>query len=113
LSLTQPAEKGWGRLLSGKLWSKLKRGGGANILTPSATATIVGTELILEVGEIQETKIIVLEGKVGFTGSLGDKIEVNGGQWGLAIPETPMKQPQPTPPVDEIRKGEPLLKPFK
>ena len=112
LAINMPTDKGWGRLVVGKIWTKVAKGKGAKFVTPSATASVLGTELMLEVGEFQETKIIVLEGLVGFTGSLGDQVQVKGGFWGLAEPEQPMKEPQPTPPVDEIRKGEELLKPF-
>src|SRR2546423_310029 len=46
LALTQPEEKGWGRLLFGKLWIKAMKGKKLNVVTPSATAAITGTEFL-------------------------------------------------------------------
>lgn len=110
LALTQALDRGWGRLLLGKIWLKALPGKRLRVVTPSATAAITGTELLLAVDDEQNTKIIVFEGSVTFTGSLGDSITVQGGQWGLARPETHLQPPQPAP-LDEVRRAEPWINP--
>ena len=109
LALTQPEDKGWGRLLLGKLWIKATKGRNARVITPTATAAVQGTEFLLHVDEEQNTKIIVFAGSVKFTGSLGDAVTVKGGQWGLAKPETKLDPPQPAP-LDEVLKAEPWIR---
>lgn len=86
---------GWGRFLSGQVWLKIAKGQRAEIVTPAAVATVVGTEFVLDVSEKQATKIIVLEGGVDFTGTLGDTVRVKGGYWGEAIPGKKIQPPQP------------------
>lgn len=112
LALSQPQKKGWGRLLFGKMWLQAVKGKNMRVITPTATASVLGTEFLLQVDEEQNTKIIVFGGSVQFTGSLGDSVTVNGGQWGLAKPETPLQPPQPAP-LDQVRKAEPWINPWQ
>jgi hypothetical protein len=89
------ARLGWGRFLAGQVWLKIAKGQRAEIITPAAVATVVGTEFVLDVSEKQATKIIVLEGGVDFTGTQGDTVRVKGGFWGEAIPGKKIQPPQP------------------
>jgi len=99
-------------LLGGKLWLKINpKGRGLQVKSPASVASIMGTELLLDSTE-EGDKIIVLTGEVKFTGSLGDQITVKGGQWGIARPGQPLDPPQPTPPIEEIRKAEELCQPL-
>jgi hypothetical protein len=94
----RPGRMGWGRFLSGAVWMKIAKGSRAEIITPAAVASVVGTEFVLDVSEAQTTKIVVLEGGVDFTGSLGDTVRVKGGFWGEAIPGKRLQPPQPITP---------------
>jgi ferric-dicitrate binding protein FerR (iron transport regulator) len=97
---------GWGRFLSGSVWLKIAKGRQADIVTPAAVASVVGTEFVLDVSEKQATKIVVLEGGVDFTGTLGDTIRVKGGFWGEAIPGKKLNPPQPiTPEAAQFARG--------
>lgn len=101
----QTGRLGWGRFLSGSVWLKIAKGSRAEIVTPAAVASVVGTEFVLDVSEAQATKIVVLEGAVDFTGSLGDTMRVKGGYWGEAIPGKAMLPPQPiTPEAEQFAK---------
>ncbi len=86
---------GWGRFLGGQVWLKIAKGSRAEVSTPAAVASVVGTEFVLDVSETSHTKIIVLDGGVDFTGSLGDTVRVNGGFWGEAVPGKKVNPPQP------------------
>jgi hypothetical protein len=97
----RPGRLGWGRFLAGSVWLKIAKGSRAEIVTPAAVASVVGTEFVLDVSEAQATKIVVLEGGVDFTGSMGDTVRVKGGYWGEAIPGKKMNPPQPITPEAE------------
>lgn len=72
----------FGRLLLGKLWFKIaKQHAPIQIQTPSAVASVVGTELLVSVDSQDSTHVTCLEGKVRVHGDVGPEVTLNPGQW--------------------------------
>jgi ferric-dicitrate binding protein FerR (iron transport regulator) len=113
-SLLRIQEKqSFGRLLLGKLWFKVsKQHAPIHIQTPSAVASVVGTELLVSVDSQDSTHVTCLEGKVQVRGDVGGDVTLNAGQWtdvrkgAAADPPTPFNW-------GRLKAGESLLQPLK
>lgn len=70
-----------GRLLFGRIWLKVaKQHAPIALTTPSAVATVVGTELIVSVDGEDNTRVSCLEGAVKVQGLQGPEILLKPGQ---------------------------------
>lgn len=94
------------RLLIGKLWLKVTKGRGLlQITTPTATASVLGTELLVTNDEKDISHVTTLDGLVEVTGSLGDKTLVHPGEWVEIAPGKRMEAPTPFD-WNELKKNE-------
>lgn len=94
------------KLLLGKLWLKVTKGSGKlKIYTPTATATVLGTELFVSNNEKNISHITTLEGLVEVVDNQGDKTLVKPGEWVEITPGQKMEQPTKFD-WDELKKAE-------
>jgi tetratricopeptide (TPR) repeat protein len=77
-------------LLNGEMWLR-SRGGPVEVRTPTATASIRGTELNLSVSRPGESHLAVLEGVVGFHNPQGSVTVAAGEQATAQMGEAPRK----------------------
>jgi ferric-dicitrate binding protein FerR (iron transport regulator) len=84
------------RLLLGKLWLKVTKGNGLlKIQTPTAVASVLGTELFVSNDEKNVSHVTTLEGLVEVTDNQGDKTLVKPGEWVEIAPGKKMETPTP------------------
>lgn len=82
------------RLLLGKLWLKVTKGNGElKVETPTAVASVLGTELFVSNDEKNISHVTTLEGLVEVTGNQGDKTLVKPGEWVEIEPGKTMEKP--------------------
>ncbi len=82
------------RLLLGKLWLKVTKGNGElKVETPSAVASVLGTELLVTNDEKNISHVTTLDGLVEVTGNKGDKTLVHPGEWVEIVPGKEMEKP--------------------
>lgn len=82
------------RLLIGKLWLKVTRGDeNLRIETPSAVASILGTELFISNTFANVSHITTLDGLVRVENKNGEKTLVKAGEWVEVVPGKPLEQP--------------------
>lgn len=82
------------RLLLGKLWLKVTKGNGLlKIQTPTATASVLGTELFVSNNEKNVSHITTLEGLVEVSDNQGDKTLVKPGEWVEIVPGEKLEKP--------------------
>jgi ferric-dicitrate binding protein FerR (iron transport regulator) len=93
----KPAEKRSNlRLLVGKLWLKVSKGKGLlKIETPTAVASVLGTELLVTNDDKNISHVTTLDGLVEVTSNLGDKQLVKPGMWVEIAPGKKMEAPTP------------------
>lgn len=77
-------------LLKGEIWSR-SRGRPLQIRTPSATATIRGTEFDITAGPSDESRLAVVEGTVEFRNPQGSVVVKAGEQATARVGEAPIK----------------------
>jgi len=84
------------RLLVGKLWLKVTKGKSQlKVETPTAVASILGTELLVTNDEKNISHVTTLDGLVEVTGNQGDKTLVKPGMWVEIAPGKKMDTPTP------------------
>lgn len=84
------------RLLLGKLWLKVTKGNGQlKIHTPTAVASVLGTELFVSNDEKNVSHVTTLEGLVEVEDNQGDKTLVKPGEWVEIAPGKKMDPPTP------------------
>jgi len=84
------------KLLVGKLWLKVKKAKGLfTIETPTAIASVLGTELLVSNDNNNISHVTTLDGLVEVKSSKGDKVLVKPGQWVEIIPGKKMEEPTP------------------
>lgn len=82
------------KLLVGKLWLKVSKGNGKlTISTPTAVASVLGTELLVMNDEKNVSHVTTLDGLVEVTGNNGDKTLVKPGEWVEISPNKNMEKP--------------------
>lgn len=82
------------KLLVGKLWLKVKKGEGRlQIKTPTAIASVLGTELLVTNDEKNVSHVTTLDGLVEVTTNEGDKTLVKPGEWVEIMPGKAMEKP--------------------
>lgn len=82
------------KLITGKLWLKVTKGNGRlQIQTPTATAAVLGTELLVTNDENDISHVTTLDGLVEVTGSEGDKVLVKPGEWVEISPNKKIDSP--------------------
>lgn len=82
------------KLLVGKLWLKVKKGDGRlEIRTPTAIASVLGTELLVTNDEKNISHVTTLDGLVEVTGENGDKTLVKPGEWVEIAPGKNIEKP--------------------
>lgn len=82
------------KLITGKLWLKVSKGNGRlQIQTPTATAAVLGTELLVTNDENDISHVTTLDGLVEVTGSEGDKMLVKPGEWVEIAPGKKIEAP--------------------
>jgi hypothetical protein len=111
LRLTQKAEGSRIKVVLGSIWLKMTKGRSLKVETPTATATIVGTEFLVDALDDGRSHVSVLEGAVSVEGNQGDKVQVDVGNWVEIYPGKPMEPPSPFN-IDEIRRNLPVLQPL-
>ena len=112
----QPADVGGkGRalkVLAGKIWMKVTKGRrDTRVYTPSAVATIVGTEFVIEVTAEQQTICTVLEGAIDVSHllqNIAGQVTVTAGTQTLVAPSAPPVAPLPVN-VEQFRQRDPAL----
>lgn len=84
------------KLLVGKLWLKVTKGQGLfTIETPTAIASVLGTELLVTNNNNNVSHVTTLDGLVEVKGSKGDKVLVKPGNWVEIFPNKKMEEPTP------------------
>ncbi len=82
------------KLVVGKLWLKVTKGNGRlKIQTPSAIASVLGTEVLVTNDENDVSHVTTLDGLVEVTSNLGDKQLVKPGEWVEIAPGKKMEKP--------------------
>jgi ferric-dicitrate binding protein FerR (iron transport regulator) len=106
----KPAEKRSNiRLLFGKLWLKVTKGKGLlRVETPTAVASVLGTELLVSNSGKNVSEVTTLDGLVEVTDKLGDKTLVKPGMWVQIEPGKKMGEPTPFD-WDALKKNERLM----
>jgi ferric-dicitrate binding protein FerR (iron transport regulator) len=106
-------KQSFGKLLLGRLWFKIaKQHAPIRIETPSAVASVVGTELLISVDSQDSTHVTCLEGHVKVRGDQGPEVNLASGQWtdvrkgAAAEPPTPFNW-------GRLKATEILLQPMK
>lgn len=108
--LGDQAQPGRLRLLLGKLYTRFsKPHAPVTIETPTMTAAISGTEVLVSVNEANVGHVTVFEGKAEVTGNMGDKVEVQKGEWVEVLPNQPVGRPTAFG-MQQLRQTEPLLR---
>lgn len=84
------------KLLIGKLWLKVTKGQGLlQIVTPTALASVLGTELLVTNDDKDVSHVTTLDGLVEVTSNSGEKVLVHPGEWVEIAPGKPMEKPTP------------------
>jgi hypothetical protein len=98
-----------GRLLFGRVWMKVsKQHAPISLTTPSAVATVVGTELTVSVDGEDNTRVACMEGAVKVQGLQGPEILLKPGQSVEVRMGAAVEAPQ-TFDVARWRSGDPML----
>ena len=96
VSLNSQTKRTGIRLLLGKLWLKVTRGNGElKVETPTAIASVLGTELLVTNDDKNISHVTTLDGLVEVTGNQGDKTLVKPGEWVEIVPGQQMEKPTP------------------
>jgi hypothetical protein len=113
LHLPKQATASLGRLLFGRLWLKVtKQHAPISVQTPSAVATVVGTELIVTVDGEENTRVACLEGAVKVQGLQGPEVLLKPGQ-SVDVRIGAGVEPPTTFDIKQWRAGDPLLASLK
>ena len=82
------------RLLIGKLWLKVTKGKGLlKIETPTAVASVLGTELLVSNNDKNVSHVTTLDGLVEVSSNSGDKTLLHPGEWVEIEPGKPIEKP--------------------